>query len=192
MADAAVAQFTEITGSSPETAGQYLQLADQNLETAMQLYFENGGAELQAHDAEARTATTTTTGPPPSAPSRPPRNSDGHDVIHIDSDDDDSDSNTPIPRSAAPPPAESTFDDDLAMARRLQEEMYSGGGGGGDFGGGGGGGGDDVRAPMARTTETLVGQDAGSFGIGGSEVAQEQLRQLAATNRGRRGMSLFS
>lgn len=46
------------------------------------------------------------------------------------------------------------MEDDEAMARRLQEEMYGSGGGrsgGGDFDEEG------VRAPMARTTETLVG-----------------------------------
>ncbi|KAJ6262407.1 UBX domain-containing protein [Drechslerella dactyloides] len=63
------------------------------------------------------------------------------------------------------------YEDDEAMARRLQEELYAeagnnaagwGGGGGGGVGGGGGGNGmdfDDIRAPMARTTETLVGPD---------------------------------
>ena len=52
------------------------------------------------------------------------------------------------------------MEDDEAMARRMQEEMYGGGGGGG-------GAQSDidpetgVRAPMARTTETLVGPGSG-------------------------------
>ncbi|KAJ5082131.1 hypothetical protein N7532_011174 [Penicillium argentinense] len=130
-----VAQFTEITGSTPELATQYLQLADFNIEQAMQLYFENGGLSEE--------------------PSQPPRSSrfeDESGVVHIDSDSDDDIENQR--------PAESTFEDDAAMARRLQEEMY---GGEGATGGGGHGAGfddDGVRAPMARTTETLVGPGA--------------------------------
>lgn len=139
-----VAQFTEITGSTPELATQYLQLADFNIEQAMQLYFENDGAPLTQ---EAPTSH--------SAP-QPPSHSTGHQdesgVIHVDSDDDlavDESRSTPRNRSTHA----STFEDDAAMARRLQEEMYGGGGSGG-------GGEDDVRAPMARTTETLVGPEA--------------------------------
>ncbi|KAG2412575.1 hypothetical protein HFD88_010132 [Aspergillus terreus] len=139
-----VAQFTEITGSTPELATQYLQLADFNIEQAMQLYFENDGAPLTQ---EAPTSQ--------SAP-QPPSHSTGHQdesgVIHVDSDDDlavDESRSTPRNQSTHA----STFEDDAAMARRLQEEMYGGGGGGG-------GGEDDVRAPMARTTETLVGPEA--------------------------------
>lgn len=96
-----VAQFTEITGSTPELAIQYLQISEFNIEQAMQLFFENGGAPLT------------------SEPSQPhgsgiPANSE---VVNIDSDTDD---DTPQ-RSAAP-----AFDDDEAMARRLQEQMYGG------------------------------------------------------------------
>ncbi len=44
----AVSQFQEITGSTAELATQYLQVADFDIQQAMQLYFENGGAELGA------------------------------------------------------------------------------------------------------------------------------------------------
>jgi hypothetical protein len=62
------------------------------------------------------------------------------------------------------------------MARRLQEEMY--GGGAGDIGG------DDeaVRAPMARTTETLVGPDL-DFGDE-EDMHTNILSQLRARQRG--------
>ncbi|KAL5340531.1 hypothetical protein BJX70DRAFT_361279 [Aspergillus crustosus] len=140
-----VAQFTEITGSSPELAAQYLQLADFSIEQAMQLFFENGGAPL-THEPTPSTST----------PNRPSRSAyeDDSGIVHIDSDDEDV-------RPAARNPA---FEDDAAMARRLQEEMY-----------GGQEPADEVRAPMARTTETLVGPEA-DFGGDMHESILSQLR----------------
>ncbi|GKZ32334.1 hypothetical protein AbraIFM66950_001659 [Aspergillus brasiliensis] len=135
-----VAQFTEITGSKPELATQYLQLTDFNIEQAVQLFFENGGAPL-------------TDDPLPSA-STPQRAShaggygDESGVVNLDSDDDVTiDESRSAPRND--PSHGAMFEDDAAMARRLQEEMY----GGGDAE-------ESVRAPMARTTETLVGPEA--------------------------------
>lgn len=137
MADDVVAQFTEITGSTPELATQYLSLADFQIEQAMQLYFENGCAPLTEE------------------PPQPPRRSNFEDesgVVHIDSDDDDDAG--PGQGRPAQPATTPYFEDDAAMARQLQEEMYGGGGGGAQNNE------DDVRAPMARTTETLVGPEA--------------------------------
>lgn len=142
-----VAQFTEITSSSPELATQYLQLTDFNIEQAMQLYFENGGAPLTDDPAPA----------PSTSRSRQAGYEDESGVVHVDSDDDVTvDESRPAPRSQ--PAQGSNFEeDDEAMARRLQEELYSGGGtGGGERGGDNS---DGVRAPMARTTETLVGPE---------------------------------
>ncbi|KAJ5915511.1 hypothetical protein N7466_011444 [Penicillium verhagenii] len=188
MEDGVVAQFTEITGSTPETAAQYLELTEFNIEQAMQLFFENGGAPLTETPAQQ-------------AHGRTPAYEDESGVVHIDSDTDD-DSR---PAQSAEAGAGATFDDDEAMARRLQEEMYGGGGptrndyeDEDD---------DGVRAPMARTTETLVGpdldfhdgmhsnilghlragrsgrpgifnqQDSASIWTGGSSNPQEQLSQ---------------
>lgn len=144
-----VSQFQEITGSTAELATQYLQVADFDIQQAMQLYFENGGADLGA-----------TQQPASAAASRP---SNRGDAIHIDSDDEDI--TIDETRSSAPSrqPAESTFEDDAAMARRLQEEMYAGGA-------------DDVRAPIARTTETLVGPGAEDYGDF-DPMAQFRMRQ---------------
>ncbi|KAE8152564.1 hypothetical protein BDV25DRAFT_150851 [Aspergillus avenaceus] len=145
MNDDVVAQFTEITGSSPELATQYLHLADYSIEQAMQLYFENGGAPLTD---EPIPSTSTPQRSRPAAGSE-----DNRGVVNIDSDDDVTiDETRSGPRNQAP--QSSTYEDDEAMARRLQEEMYNGGGGGG------GADEDGVRAPMARTTETLVGPEA--------------------------------
>ena len=134
-----VAQFTEITSSSPELAIQYLQLTDFNIEQAMQLYFENGGAPLTEEPE----------------PQRAPRTSGREDesgVVHIDSDDDVTvDESRSAPRSGPAPG--STFEDDAAMARRLQEELYGGAQQNAQNEQ------DEVRAPMARTTETLVGPE---------------------------------
>ncbi|CAG8198997.1 unnamed protein product [Penicillium salamii] len=144
-----VAQFTEITGSTPELAIQYLQITDFNIEQAMQLFFENGGAPLTSEPSQPRGS-----GIPNNA-----------DVVNIDSDTDDE---TPR-RSAAP-----AFDDDEAMARRLQEQMY----GGQDQE-------EEVRAPMARTTETLVGPGA-DYDDDGEDMHANILSQLRARQRGGR------
>ena len=110
-----VAQFTEVTGSTPDLAIQYLQICDFNIEQATMLYFENGGAPLTEE------------------PTSHGGYDDGDDVLVDET------------RST---PRQSNTENDEAMARRLQEEMY-----------GSRGGTDSVRAPMARTTETLVDDD---------------------------------
>ncbi|KAJ6145558.1 hypothetical protein N7470_009453 [Penicillium chermesinum] len=151
-----VAQFTEITGATPELATQYLQLADFQIEQAMQLYFENEGAPLTAEPAQ---------------PTRRPAFEDESGVVHIDSD---SDTDTPAERPTQQP-GNAFFDDDAAMARRLQEEMYGGIIPGNDD--------DGVRAPMARTTETLVGPEADFE----DEMHASILSQMRARGRGGRG-----
>ncbi|KAL4908127.1 hypothetical protein BDW74DRAFT_146897 [Aspergillus multicolor] len=155
-----VAQFSEITGSKPELAAQYLQLTDFNIEQAMQLYFENDGAELTRDPVPSTLATDTA--------SRPMGYEDASGVVHIDSDEDEAQS---TPRN---PANTSTFEDDAAMARRLQEEMY-----------GGQGPADEVRAPMARTTETLVGpgEDLGDD-MHESILGQIRTRQRRANRPG--------
>ncbi|KAL1846701.1 UBX domain protein Ubx2 [Paecilomyces lecythidis] len=140
MDDDVVAQFTEITGSSPKLASQYLELADFNLEQAIQLFFENGGAEIGDQSSAQ-----------PQQSSRGPGYEDESGVVHIDSDDDVQEVRSSSARPAASGATGGTFEDDAAMARRLQEELYSGGGTDNP---------DGVRAPMARTTERLVGPEA--------------------------------
>lgn len=152
MDDDTVAQFTEVTGSTPELAMQYLEIADYDIQQAMQLYFENGGAELRPSHTTA----------PASLPSQP-----AHNAIPVDSDDDllvdESRSSAP----ARPRAADGDLEDDAAMARRLQEELYSGGDPSAD----------EVRAPIARTTETLVGPGAESYGDLDPLLDQFRMRQ---------------
>ena len=129
-----VAQFTEITGSAPELATQYLQLTDFDIEQAMQIYFENNGAPLSEV---------------PMQHSRRSNYEDESGVVHLDSDTDDDSQLVNVGQSTQPTVG-STLEDDAAMARRLQEEMYRG-----DHIDDS----DGVRAPLARTTETLVGPE---------------------------------
>ncbi|KAI1975922.1 UBX domain protein Ubx2 [Ophidiomyces ophidiicola] len=167
MEDAAVAQFTEITGSSPETATHYLQLSDYNLQTAMQLYFENGAVDIQPEAPAAPSQR------PSTRPQAPAPYEDESGIVHLDSDDEATDIPVGTSSRETPRTTTTTFEDDLAMARRLQEELYAGG----DSIDG-----DSVRAPMARKTETLVGPGA-DF----EDVDEEILEQVRARQRARVG-----
>lgn len=140
MDDEAVSQFQAITGADLPKTQQYLQISDNNLERAIELFFETGGVDLINDN--------------PSVAPQPPalQNTSGNaEVIEINSDDDeDTAPSRPSRSTGATQPAE----DDEAMARRLQEEFY---GGSSAAAGSSGVDADGYRAPIARTTETLVG-----------------------------------
>ncbi|KAK4540241.1 hypothetical protein LTR36_009646 [Oleoguttula mirabilis] len=169
--DEQIATFSAFTSATPAQAQQYLSLTDGNVEQAVELFFSN--PDLGATAA---------------APSRPvQQTSNRADPITIDDDEgDDYDDEVEMTGSRpAAPPGGASVEDDEAMARRLQEEMYG-------AGGGGGGGGDidpetGVRAPMARTTETLVGPDSDWRGHPGQMNAAlfDQLQQRQMPGRGR-------
>lgn len=182
MDEDTITQFASITGSSPALAAQYLRLADNHTEQAIELFYANEGADLEPSSQP----------PPVPAPSTRPTGhrrgyQDEEGVVHLDSDQEDpdySDENDDVevagqsrgdpltaPRatsalqtssSATPPVGQASMavDDDEAMARRLQEEYY------GVAGRSGIGEAEMVdehgyRAPIGRTTETLIGP--GSF-----------------------------
>lgn len=130
-----ILNFVAITSADPQKAAQYLQLTDNNLEQAIQLYFDSPNLDLGG---------ASSTNPPPTNAS-----SNAQDPIQIDSDEEMSDFDAP---PSAPAAHQANVEDDEAMARRLQEEMYGGAGAGAGVGEEA-----EVRAPMARTTETLVG-----------------------------------
>jgi UBX domain-containing protein 7 len=165
--DDLVAQFSEVTGSTPELAIQYLQVADFQIEQAMQLYFENNGQPIAESQSPARPY------PPPSTqPSRSTEYEDEQGVVHLDSDDEGfggPGGHNPISGDGT---SDDFVEDDAAMARRLQEELYAGG----DQA-------NTVRAPMARTTETLVGPDHVNFEDG--EMQRAILNQLRGRNSAR-------
>lgn len=157
MDEEAILNFVSITGANPQKAAQYMRLADNNLEQAIQLFFDS--PNLDVGDGPAPTNTTA------------PSNSEN--PITVDSDEEMSDFDV----GAQAHSRRSDVEDDEAMARRLQEEMY--------------GQPEQVRAPMARTTETLVGPGS-NWGPGDEDEdvearVQEQLRRRAA-NRGRAGI----
>ena len=176
-----VAQFISVTGSTTERALQYLGLSDDNIEQAVELFFTTGGVDLAEPVPTTTNPPTSETLPASSEPSRSaaphPRSQPQGEIISIDSDEEILDDNDPVitgynetgqnqTRSAAASrsvnqtsangtsvlPQRARFeDDDEAMARRMQEEIYAGGDMGGVIDAEG------YRAPIGRTTETLVG-----------------------------------
>ncbi|KAK4995876.1 UBX domain protein Ubx2, partial [Elasticomyces elasticus] len=185
--DEDIAQITSICSTEPERAQQYLTLADGNVEQAIQLFFDYGGADMAA-------SVPTPHADPPlaeqrSRSSRPSRAyvEDEDGVVHLDSDEEMSDvggdeaavrqaQNVTPPQHPALAGGQTGADmeDDEAMARRLQEEMYGGGGAGDGFG--------EVRAPMARTAETLVGPNA-DWRNDPNEMRAAVMEQMAARQR---------
>lgn len=152
MEDEQLSTFIAITSATPEVARGFLSLANGNVERAMELFFED--PDLVSN---VQVDTNIPTRPNPPAP-RVGRQ-DSHGVIHIDSDDegdfemdddDEGDGGHIARTNAAMAAAVAQEEEDAAMAKRLQEELYGGGGSAAD---------DNVRAPIARTTETLVAPD---------------------------------
>ncbi|KAK6350810.1 hypothetical protein TWF718_003996 [Orbilia javanica] len=180
-----LAQFVSITQtSSVNKAETYLGLTEWNLEQAIELFFANDGADLSSSvGGPSASASATAPPPPPAAPTTSTthhQSSLAHqgrtssDAISID-DDEDSDMETARAIAAASEPTArdvggagssnaggnvDIYEDDEAMARRLQEELYAEAGNNRSRNTGSSWRDEDVdgvRAPMARTTETLVG-----------------------------------
>ncbi|KAF2206011.1 UBX-domain-containing protein [Delitschia confertaspora ATCC 74209] len=157
--DDEISNFVSITSCNPQKAAQYLRLTDNNLEQAIQLFFDSPNLDLGEGGASNQPASTG------SSTTRHPATSSAQDPITIDSDEDMSDwDNTPA--------RQNTEEDDEAMARRLQEEMY---GGAGAEGG--------VRAPLGRTTETLVGPGSSYLPATEAELDAMVQEQMAARRR---------
>ncbi|CAL8579722.1 UBX domain protein Ubx2 [Xanthoria parietina] len=198
MDDGALAQFTSITGTKPEIAQRYLAFTDGDLQQAIELFFANDGADLDIPSASNPPASSR---PPPVPPpaTRPPQ---AQHAVQIDSDSDpdyDDHSNTRRPGSTARQsaradqgmpshtPSSSTpttysagggVNDDEAFARQLQQEMY------GEAGVGPAMDPEGVRAPIARTTETLIGPDSFDANDPG-DMNAAVLEQLRARQRPR-------
>jgi len=180
--EAAVDTFTAFTSASPEVARRYLGMTENNAEQAIQLFYDS--PDLASGIAEPIQHSNP---PPVPSSSHPAHGSasrqDASGTIHIESDDDDdmqdriSDNGSTAAAVAAGRAAD--YEDDEAIARRLQEEMYGGGASGGDLGE------DEVRAPIARTTETLVGGADGGYGH--DDVDDAVLQQMRARQYARQG-----
>lgn len=155
--DDLVAQFTAVTSADPEKAAQYLRLTEGNLEQAIQLFYDSPALDLNTSENSHQTRLHASEG---RDADQPPYREDREGVVHIDSDDEapetmdiDGESlpsrshrHNPSSSFTRRPAIESTYEDDEAIAKRLQNEMYETGENL-----------DEVRAPVARVSETLVG-----------------------------------
>ncbi|KAI0020206.1 hypothetical protein F4780DRAFT_384949 [Xylariomycetidae sp. FL0641] len=188
--DDEVDQFMAITGvESEQVARGYLQISGNSAMAAVQTFFDNPDLAASFTGASAASASQPTASSR-GQPSRSIGREDAQGVIHIDSDDDNDVAMTDPGRNRfAVPDNDDDFDDDddddvaavarnaqeeedAAMARRLQEELY------GHGGGGQGASEDGVRAPIARTTETLMapGPSWGGMDDDRESAILEQLR----------------
>lgn len=173
-----IQHFIDITGASVDVARGFIQITGGDYQRAIELFFES--PDLVGAGVSNNPPTTSTSGPP-----APPRvnigREDASGVIHIPSDDEDEDdadmqfnddafdADEDERVAAAQAAAFAQEEEDAAMAKRLQEELYQESGpAGGDVG--------DVRAPIARTTETLVAPNP-SWGEEESSAILEQLRR---------------
>ncbi|KAB8337147.1 hypothetical protein FH972_021451 [Carpinus fangiana] len=169
--DDTLAQFTSITGAAPDRAAQYLRVSDGQVEQAIQLYFEQDGADMGASLPSSTPVLPQTGG------------TTNHDPISIDDDEDD-DINVNRGQGGG-----AQAEDDEAMARRLQEEMYGASNprGGEDLDEEG------VRAPQARRAETLLGPGSSDFmdnedALNDAVASQLNRRQRRAMGVGRPGI----
>ncbi|KAL6716284.1 UBX domain protein Ubx2 [Lecanora helva] len=204
-----IAQFAGITGSSDHTAAQYLRLAEGNTEAAIELFYANEGADLETTSSQSHHPEATRTAVPPIS-TRPISDRHGYEddegVVHIDSDQDDhedtdgdgdveitSETQRRAPMAGEPSslpgdtshtrPSAGALDDDEAMARRLQEEFYGAAGRSSSNGNLNSEVVDEYRyrAPLGRTTETLVGP--GSFDPSNAEEMRAAVSQQMMARR---------
>lgn len=166
MDDEAVNTFAMFTGASEDVARRYLGLTDQNVEQAVELFF-NSPELASAADSQPVA--------PPIPSSTRPSGLPGQQIPGVDGNGSGMDYEPSDDESGA---NAASVDDDEAMARRLQEGEYAGGHSGAGFQE------DTVRAPMERTTETLVGPSAGHY----EEDDDNIHARMRAFREARRGM----
>ncbi|OAA48512.1 UBX domain protein [Metarhizium rileyi] len=189
--DESLSSFVAITGATSDVARGFLQIANGDFERAIGLFYEN--PELASGVGAGIAEPTSGLANPTSSTGRRANigREDASGVIHIsddDQDDDDDDlmiedgvgsvgSGDDGERAAVQHAAAmAQEEEDAAMAKRLQEELYQGGSAGS-------GAPDDVRAPIARTTETLVAPSPAWDGAVDDETTQRFLEQLRSRRR---------
>lgn len=171
--DESIHHFVSITGASLDVARGFLEITGGDYQRAIELYFESPDL-VGAGVSHGTAAAASTSRPAPASRGANIGREDASGVIHISDDDDDADmdvgdfdDNDDDERAAvAQAAALAQEEEDAAMAKRLQAEMYQ------ESGNTGG----DVRAPIARTTETLVAPDA-TWSEEESSAILEQLRR---------------
>jgi len=159
--------MVSFTNTTPERAQQYLQVTDGDVEQAVSLFFESDGADLGG--------TSSTPAQPAQSSARVTGSGNAADPMNLDDDNVSDDHDPAITGFRKPTSHAAAVEDDEAMARRLQDEMY-------------GGANDDennIRAPIARQTETLVGPGASDYYGGGS--LDEAIHDRMAAFQSRRG-----
>ena len=178
--EVSVSTFCSITGASPDVAKGFLSLSGSDVERAIELFFENPDlapnlqSGLSSNQLPGATGASTSVGRQDSSGVIHIDSDDDNDIMHIDDDDDDDADDGRA--SAAQAAALAQEEEDAAMAKRLQEELYQDNQGG--PGAGGMMGDEGVRAPIARTTETLVAPDPAWAGTDDSHVDSAILDQL--------------
>lgn len=188
MEDDSVAQFMSITDQNATVAAGYLSMTEGDVMGAVNMFFENPdiASSFTQQQAAPGAASSSATVPPVPASSRPQQRligrQDASGVIHIDDDDDDDDDDpafdipddefgdegTALQRIAQE-------SDDAAMAQRLQQEMYGENNANRVAD-------DGVRAPIARTTETLVAPTGYGGGMADDDYGH-MLAQMRRRNR---------
>ena len=176
--DDTVETFVSFTRATPDVARRYLGMTENNAEQAIQLYFDSPDlASSLGPGAQAAAAPVPTATHPHRATTDGRQDEQG--VIHIDSDDEemDVDDGEQAASRAEAVGRTADYEDDEAIARRMQEELYAGGDTSGGYDA------DGVPAPMARTTETLVGGPGGDWGS--EDMNAAILQQMRARNQPR-------
>jgi hypothetical protein len=169
-----VVSFTAITGASADQAQQYLEMSNNDLTQAMDLFYNLGGADLgQARAAAAQ---------PLAQSSAALALGQEREVINLDSDEEEGTQPRAIDHGdQGPSRIMASEEDDAAMARRLQEEFYGSASGSGtahtDSEG--------YRAPIAPTRETLVGP--GSYDHGDDDEMHAAVLDQLHQRRSRLG-----
>jgi len=193
MDDETVANFVAITGASEAVAQQVLEIAGNDLAQAAVLYFDNPEAFNSIATASTSAAPVLPEIGRPSIQASTGHQSSGgrqdaRGVIHIDSDDDDArmdgdDFGLDDVAEAATVARTAQEEEDAAMAKRLQEELYAENANTSD----------GIRAPIARTTETLL---APSYGVDLDDEADREAAVMEQLRRRRqasaRGKTLRS
>ncbi|KAG6180854.1 hypothetical protein E4U23_007542 [Claviceps purpurea] len=182
--DEVISTFVAITGATPEVGRGFIQITNGDFERAVGLYFEN--PELASVVSAGVSGSASTSANPSSARARQSNSGrqDASGIIHISDDDDDVmmhdddeiDIGDESERAAVQHAAAMAQEvEDAAMAKRLQEEIYSSGSGDpADQ--------DGVRAPIARTTETLVAPDP-SWADTPDDSSEQRLLELLRSRR---------
>jgi Prephenate dehydratase len=176
--------FIGITGATMAVAEKMLDMCG-DLEQAVQLWFADEDLQrtVSADTGSSIAAVSGTTSQHGRLNRSRIGREDEHGVIHIDSDDDapmtevDSGDDT---AEAANIARKAQEEEDAAMAKRLQEELYSAQVVE-----------DNVRAPIARRTETLIGPDYGEDDPHSLMLEQFRRRQHQARSKSPRITSFY-